>query len=97
MKQPSMRRWIFAGLASLILMTGVAGGVRAQDEVPAGGVAAATLDDPGEPDRAIGVFGAALCGAEGWLLRTNPVLGMNPYVLAAGIGGCLLMLMDMAT
>lgn len=97
MKHPSLRRWMFAGLASLVLMTGVAGGVRAQDEVSAGGVATATLDDPSEPDRAIGVFGAALCGAEGWLLRTNPVLGMNPYVLAAGIGGCLLMLMDMST
>ena len=96
MKHPSMRRWIFAGLASLILMTGVAGGVRAQDEAPANGVATASLDDPAE-NRAIGVFGAMVCGAEGWLLRTDPVLGLNPYVLAAGIGGCLLMLMDMTT
>lgn len=97
MKHPSLRRWMLAGLASLMLMTGVVGGVRAQDEVSEGGVATATLDDPAEPDRAIGVFGAAVCGAEGWLLKTNPVLGMNPYVLAAGIGGCLLMLMDMST
>ena len=97
MKDPSLRRWMLAGLASLMLMTVVAGGVRAQDEVSADGVATATLDDPAEPDRAIGVFGAAVCGAEGWLLKTNPVLGMNPYVLAAGIGGCLLMLMDMST
>jgi hypothetical protein len=74
---------MFAGLASLMLMTGVAGGVRAQDEV-SDGVATATLDDPAEPDRAIGVFGAALCGAEGWLLKTNPVLGMNPYARRRG-------------
>lgn len=49
-----------------------------------------------EEERAIGVFGAMLCGAEGWLIRTNPVIGMHPYFLAAGIGGCLLALMDVA-
>jgi hypothetical protein len=97
MKQLSVRRWLLAGMASVMLMTGAVGGARAQDEAPADGIATASLDDPGEPDRAIGVFGAAVCGAEGWLLKTNPVLGMNPYVLAAGIGGCLLMLMDMTT
>jgi hypothetical protein len=96
MKHRSMRRWLLAGMASLVLLTGAAG-ARAQDEAPVNGIATASLDDPGEPERAIGVFGAALCGAEGWLLKTNPVLGMNPYVLAAGIGGCLLMLMDMTT
>jgi hypothetical protein len=96
MKHPTMRRWIFAGLASLILMAGVAAGARAQDEAPADGIATTSSGDPTQ-DRAIGVFGAALCGAEGWLLRTDPVLGMNPYVLAAGIGGCLLMLLDMTT
>jgi len=96
MKHPSMRRWLLAGMASLVLLT-AAVGARAEDEAAVNGIATASVDDPGEPDRAIGVFGAALCGAEGWLLKTNPVLGMNPYVLAAGIGGCLLMLMDMTT
>ena len=91
----SMRRWLLAGMASLVLMTGAAG-ARAQDGAPVNGVATASLDDPAE-NRAIGVFGAAVCGAEGWLLKTDPVLGLNPYVLAAGIGGCLLMLMDMTT
>ena len=38
-----------------------------------------------------------LCGAEGYLIRTNPLIGMNPYVLAAGIGGCLLALLDVCT
>jgi len=97
MKHPSMRRWIFAGLASLVLMMGMVGGVRAQDDVAVDGVAAATLDDPGEPDRAIGVFGAAVCGAEMWLIRANPVVGMNPWILGVGIGGCALMLLDMFT
>jgi hypothetical protein len=91
----NVRQCVLAGLASLVLMTGAVG-ARAQDEVQVDGVTTTSLDNPTE-QRAIGVFGAALCGAEGWLLRTDPVLGMNPYVLAAGIGGCLLMLLDMTT
>jgi hypothetical protein len=79
--------WMLAGLASLMLVTGAA----------TAGWSDETADDPGDGDRAIGVVGALVCGAEGALLRVNPLLGMNPWVLTAGILGCGLMLLDMAT
>ena len=80
----SARGWMFAGLASLML-TGAAA------------LADTEMDDPGEPDRAIGVIGAVLCGGEAALLRVNPLLGMNPWVLAPGLLGCGLMVLDMFT
>lgn len=43
-----------------------------------------------------GVAGAALCGFEIRLVRVAPEIGMNPYALAAGIGGCLLAMIDAA-
>jgi hypothetical protein len=49
---------------------------------------------PDEIDRWWGAAGAVLCGAEIRLIRVAPEIGMNPYVLAAGIGGCLLALLD---
>lgn len=79
--------WWLAGLASLMLVAGAA----------TTGWSEETTDDPGAGDRAIGVIGAAICGGEMWLIQTNPLIGMNPYVLAAGIGGCLLMGLDMIT
>ena len=44
-----------------------------------------------------GVAGAAICGGGIRLATTVPVVGMNPYVLAATIGGCLLAAMDIAS
>ena len=44
-----------------------------------------------------GAGGAVLCGLEIRLLRVAPEIGFNPYVLAAGIGGCLLAVLDCAT
>ena len=44
-----------------------------------------------------GAVGAVLCGAEIRLIRLAPAIGMNPYVLAAGIGGCLLAALDIVT
>lgn len=41
-----------------------------------------------------GALGAALCGGGIWLIRTNPTIGMNPYVLAGTIGCCLVALLD---
>jgi hypothetical protein len=81
------RSWMLASLASLLLLAAVT----------TAGWTDESMDDPGDPDRAIGVIGAAICGGEGWLIRVNPLLGMNPYVLAAGIGGCLLLGLDMIT
>jgi hypothetical protein len=87
---------MLAGLASLWLLTAGAPGVRAQAETSTGS-SVESLDDPGEPDRLIGVIGAMVCGAEGYLLRTNPVLGTNPYVLTFGALGCLTALLDVLT
>jgi hypothetical protein len=55
-----------------------------------------SLNPPEQLERWWGVAGAVLCGGEGFLLRTNPAIGLNPYVMAAGIGGCLLMCLDAA-
>jgi hypothetical protein len=89
-----LRGWLLSGLAGVLMLGAAASGVHAQTE---------SSVDPSEqsigvePDRAIGVFGAMLCGGEGYLIRTDPLLGMNPYLLAAGIGGCLLALMDVCS
>ena len=82
------RRWVLGALASLMLMAGAATRGWSDD---------AAMDDPGGDDRAIGVIGAAICGGEAYLIRINPLLGMNPFVLAGGIGGCLLLALDMIT
>jgi hypothetical protein len=62
-------------------------------------VGAAHADDGSgdQIDRWWGAAGAVLCGAEIRLATTAPVIGMNPYVMAAGIGGCLLAVLDIAT
>ena len=43
------------------------------------------------------MLGAALCGYEIRLIVRAPAIGMNPYALAAGIAGCSLALLDIAT
>jgi hypothetical protein len=50
-----------------------------------------------EIERWWGAAGAAMCGMEFRLVRVAPAIGMNPYVMAAGIGGCVLAIMDIAT
>lgn len=50
-----------------------------------------------EIERWWGAVGAAICGAEIRLIRLAPAIGMNPYVMAAGIGGCLLAVIDIVT
>ena len=86
-RRGTMRAWTIAAL-TCALLAAVATGALAQTDA---------LDDPGEPGRAIGVIGAIGCGTEFALIRTVPVIGMNPFVLGAGIGFCLLMVMDMFT
>jgi len=44
-----------------------------------------------------GAAGAVLCGGGIALIRYSPAIGMNPYVLAAGISGCLLAALDVWT
>ncbi len=59
---------------------------------------AVVTGEPGEEiERWWGVAGAVICGGELWLLRNQTEIGLNPYVLAAGIGGCALALLDVVT
>ena len=51
----------------------------------------------GEAERWWGAAGAVICGAEVRLITGAPAIGMNPYVLAAGIAGCGLALLDIMT
>lgn len=44
-----------------------------------------------------GVAGAVICGYGIRLARVAPAVGMNPYVLAAGISGCALAALDIVT
>ena len=46
------------------------------------------------PEKWWGVAGAVLCGTGIRVIRYAPEIGMNPYVLAATIGGCVLAAMD---
>ncbi len=50
-----------------------------------------------EIERWWGALGAVVCGAEIRLVRVAPAIGTNPYMLAAGIGGCLLAGLDVLT
>ena len=59
-----------------------------------GGVSADTGDV--EADSWVGGFGAVLCGVGINVIRVNPAIGMNPYVLGATIGGCILVALDIA-
>jgi len=70
--------------------------VSAQD---VGESSASTTWDGGSPEieRWWGAAGAVMCGAEGYLLRSVPTVGLNPYVMTAGIAGCLIALLDIAT
>lgn len=80
-------RWTVRGLLLVVMLAAALAPVARADE----------WIEPPEAERWWGVAGAALCGGEMLLIRTAPVVGMNPYVLAAGIGGCLLAALDAAT
>ncbi len=56
-----------------------------------------TFDPVDEIERWWGVGGAILCAAEIRLIRYAPAIGMNPYFIAAGLGGCILAAMDILT
>jgi hypothetical protein len=84
-------RWMVLVLLGISLIGGVSGPARADDTAP---VADGGSLAPPEDEHWWGVAGAVLCGGEGFLIRTNPALGMQAGCLAAGIAGCLLMLVD---
>jgi len=94
MRGSSFHRFVAVALATVMLTIAVplhAGGTGIPQEIPE---AAPTAGAAPSPESAAGVVGAIVCGGGGWLIRTNPALGMNPYVLAATLAGCLLMLLD---
>ena len=93
------RRAVILASAAWIGFAPLAPATHAQD---AGGDAAApalievqVLEPTVGEERWWGAAGAILCAAEVRLIRVVPAIGLNPYVLAAGLGGCLLAAMDM--
>jgi hypothetical protein len=91
------------GLMGLLVLTAVTLGALAPVAHAQGTLRATQVvieegdDPPGEAERWWGAAGAVLCGIEARLIIRAPAIGMNPYVLAAGIGGCLLALLDVKT
>lgn len=65
------------------------------DEVPVQD--AEPIVAPSDLDRWWGALGAMVCGGGIRLAIYNPPLGMNPYVLAGTISGCLLAGLDVIT
>jgi hypothetical protein len=95
-------RWILAlACAWVTVATPFAPPGRAQ-EVDASAVEGSGWDSqaasgPDEVQRWWGAAGAILCATEVRLMRVVPAIGFNPYVIAAGVGGCLLAAMDVLT
>lgn len=90
-------RWLLVAVLALAL-TGVGPAPRASaDESSLCESTPTSTASDEELERWWGVLGAALCGTEIRLVHVAPVVGMNPYVLAAGIAGCLLALLDATT
>ncbi len=94
MRRSPLFRLFTATLTALFLTASVPAlvGAARSSEIPAG----TEIQDTGAPttDSWVGVAGAAVCGGGAWLIRTNPALGMNPWVLSGTIAGCLLMVLD---
>lgn len=65
--------------------------------VETGGWESQAVSAPDEVQRWWGAAGAVLCATEIRLMRVVPAIGFNPYVIAAGVGGCVLAAMDLLT
>jgi hypothetical protein len=89
-------RWTLAALLlSSVVLPGLPSRTFAQSQDIGAEDTAGTSATSGETsDRWWGVAGAAICGGEMWLIRSQPAIGFNPYVLAAGIAGCALGALD---
>lgn len=81
-------------LALLVLVSGPGAGRVSAQTPPRGGMTVVSGGREAEPDKWWGVAGAMMCGWGMRFIRVAPEIGMNPYVLAATIGGCILALMD---
>jgi len=88
---------IIAGVLVLALTAAVlpATGSARADGVRVGGQTTVVADRTAEPDRWWGVAGAIVCGLGANFIRHfGPV---DPGVVAATVGGCVLAIMDVAT
>lgn len=85
-------RFVAGSLTALLLVSAVPVHAAGTGEIPGGTV----VQDSADPtvDSAAGVVGAMVCGGGALLIRYNPALGLNPYVLAATLAGCILMVLD---
>jgi len=89
------RRAVAIGALMLLSLTASPGIGPAAAQTPTRAALTATRGDRvAEPEKWWGVAGAMLCGWGIRFIRVAPEIGMNPYVLAATIGGCLLAAMD---
>lgn len=96
-RAPHMILTLLLGLA--MMLTPIAPAAHAQPAADDNAVSVAAWDGQAvEPSAGIerwwGVAGAALCAFEIRLVVRVPVIGMNPYAIAAGLAGCLLAAVD---
>jgi hypothetical protein len=85
-------RFVAGALTALLLVSAVPAHAAGVGEIPDGTVVQDTTDPT--IDGKAGLVGAMVCGGGAWLIRYNPALGMNPWVLSATIAGCILMVLD---
>jgi hypothetical protein len=85
-------RFVAGALTALLLVSAVPVHAAGASEIPDGTVVQESADPT--VDGKAGIVGAIVCGGGSWLIRYNPALGLNPYVLSATIAGCILMVLD---
>ena len=95
-------RWAVALVCAWMTMIAPFASPGRAQEVDAGAVEGSGWDSqaapgPDEVQRWWGAAGAILCATEVRLMRVVPAIGFNPYVIAAGVGGCILAAMDVLT
>ena len=85
-------RFVAGALMAVLLVSAVPVHAAGPVEIPDGTV----VQDSSDPtfDGKAGIIGAVVCGGGSYLIRYNPALGLNPWVLSATIAGCLLMVLD---
>jgi hypothetical protein len=90
------------GLALLLVLTTVAVPLRVKaahaQSIDAEQAPAVIMEGEAGPSDEVnrwwGAAGALLCAGEIRLIRVAPAVGMNPYLIAAGLAGCVLAAMD---
>ncbi len=88
------RRAVAIGALMLMMLAAVPATPPAAAQATRGAITVSGAGREAEPGRWWGVAGAMLCGWGMRFIRVAPEVGMNPYVLAATLGGCVLALMD---